>query len=454
MKKFSTLLLIFITLVTFNANAQNGVYVGGDVSLIPSYEASKTIYLDKSGNKISDLITWLKDDCGWNTFRVRLFVNPKKLANDGTTFDPAVCQDFDYVKALGKRIKDAGCYFMLDFHYSDTWMDATHIQAPEEQKNSTVDYKEGWIYKYTRDVLQRLEAEGAKPDLVQVGNEIMYGFMGIKVAPYDKSDSDWDGYLKVLKSGCQAVRTTCPEAKIIIHTDRPCNIDYNKYYYSKLNEAKVPYDIIGLSYYPFWHGWLTKSQSSKANTNLETALDQLAIDFPDKEVQIVEAAYPIQWWPSKGITYDTRSAWPVAEGKCQGQHQFVKDLVAELAKHPNVKGLSYWCPEEAGNGDAANWDTNEGIVITGWMNRGFWWPSTGAVTGSSTEYGHWPLTGSDGTMTVSLLKDFLNPSADINTLSTPTPSTSAPWFTLSGARITKPTQKGIYINGNKKVVVK
>jgi len=414
------------------AFAQYGKYVGGDISILPSYEASNTVYLDAEGNKISDLIPWLMTDCGWNTFRVRLFVNPQKKHANGS-WDPAVCQDIEYVKTLGKRIKNAGALLMLDIHYSDTWVDAGHIQAPAECSSMTAEEKAEWISSYTKSSLEALNNAGATPDFVQVGNEIMYGFMGIKVAPYNKSDSRWDDFLKVLKAGCDAVREVCPESQIIIHTDRPTNSDYAKYWYGKLDAAGVPYDIIGLSYYPFWHGYLS---------DLGTALTQLKADFPTKKVQIVETAYYFQYWPTSGINYNTQNTWACS---ADGQHKFVKDLIAELAKHENVDGLSYWCPEEAGSGDNANWDTNEGVVLSGWLNRGLWWSK-------SNNGGHWPLT-SNGTMTVSLLRDFLSPSAaGIETIrdnNSQSLIVNSQLYNLSGQKINSDYKGIVIVNGKK-----
>ena len=441
MKKIYSLLLLLIALAATNARAQHGEYVGGDISILPLYEASGNIYLDKDGNKISDLITWLNAECGWNTFRVRLFVNPKKQNAKGA-FDPAVCQDIEYVKALGKRIKDAGCKFMLDFHYSDTWVDAGSIQAPAICNSMTADEKATWIYSYTKESLEALSAAGATPDLVQVGNEIMYGFMGIKVAPYEQSGTDWTSFLKVLKQGCQAVRDVLPQSQIIIHTDRPTNSDYIKYWYGKLDTAGVPYDVIGLSYYPFWHGWLTKAQKSGTNNSIEASFDVLATAFPTKKVQIVETAYNFQYWPTSGVNYDTRSVWACSE---DGQYSFISDLVTELAKHENVNALMYWCPEEAGNGDNANWDTKEGIVIDSWLNRGLWWPTN--------NNGHWPVKSAGVQYK---LKEFLDPNiAGINAVTNDTKqAASGSWYTTSGAQTTQPSQKGLYINGNRKVIVR
>ena len=367
MKKI--LLLTFcmcLGLTCMHAQNDEVRFVGGDISLLPQYEKHNSCYKDADNRKIDNLLLWLVQTCRWNTFRVRIFVNP-----DGS--DPAVCQTTDYVAALGRRIKDAGAYFMLDFHYSDTWVDATHIQAPVAWKNASDAEMAQHVADYTREVLQALKQAGAAPDLVQVGNEIMFGLCGIKVAPYDRADSNWEGFVGLLKAGCNAVRDELPEAGIIIHTDRPTNSAYNKYFYKKLIDSGVDYDFIGLSYYPFWHGYLTDEQvSSKSDkANLVRAIKQLATDFPDKKVQIVECAYNFNNWPDKGVNYNTQNIWPCSKA---GQYQFVRDLVDALKPLENVEGISYWFPEEAGNGDDSNWSTggSGATVMTSWLNRGFW----------------------------------------------------------------------------------
>ena len=338
-------------------------YVGGDISALPLYEQYNSAYKDAKNKNISDLITWFVNDCGWNTFRVRIFVNPTKKDQDGSS-NPSVCQDLAYVTQLGKRIKDAGAYFMLDFHYSDTWVDATHFQAPAAWKGLNDAAMADSVAAYTGKVLNTLKEAGATPDLVQVGNEIMYGLCGIQVHPYDKAGDNWDGYLGLLKAGCNTVREVCPDAKIIIHTDRPTNSAYNFYYYNKLIQNDVDYDIIGLSYYPFWHGYLTDAQVADKSdkSNLVSAINYLGKKFPTKQVQIVECAYNFQWWPSSGVNKDTRDVWTC---DVTGQYNFVKDLVDALKPLANVNGINYWFPEEAGNGD-------KGTVINSWLNRGFW----------------------------------------------------------------------------------
>ena len=430
MKKIFTTILTLLAFVT--ANAQHGEYVGGDISMLPEYEEHNSAYLDGDGNKIDDLLTWFMTECGWNTFRVRLFVNPTNADHDGAV------QDIEYVKKLGKRIKDAGANFVLDFHYSDTWADAGTHKLPSAWSDCTTDdAKAQRIYDYTKESLAALIEAGATPDFVQVGNEIMYGFAGIDVAPYDKDDTNWEGFLKCVGNGCKAVREACPQAKIIIHTDRPCNASYNKYFYGKLDDAGVDYDVIGLSYYPFWHGTLV---------NFKAALNSLKTDFPSKKVQIVETAYNMQYQPSEGVNYNTFSTWAAT---ADGQYNFVKDLIEALADYDNINGLYYWFPEEAGNGDDTDWNSSSnGTVINTWLNRGLWWEATSTT-------GHWPVKATDG-MVHYLFKNFLSDSASgINNVETQRKGTSSDkWYTPAGMRVSQPAKAGMYINGGKKYVVR
>ncbi len=375
------ILLLGVIMTTY-AYAQHGKYVGGDISLLPQYEKHNSPYLDEDNQPIEDLIHWFIDECGWNTFRVRLFVNPDSIN------DPGVCQDLEYVKQLGKRIKDAGAFFMLDYHYSDTWVDAGKIQAPRVWEKCTIDQKADSIADYTRRTLQELIAYGATPDMVQVGNEIMYGFMGVRVHPYHDDKDDWNGFLKILKAGCDAVREVLPSAQIIIHTDRLANQQYNKFYYGKLLENGVDFDVIGLSYYPFWHGFLS---------DLKTGLDGIKRDFPQLKVQIVETGYYFQYWPTSGVNYNTSNIWPATP---LGQYNCMKDLVGFLKDFDQVEGLCYWNPEDAGNGDDTNWSTTpKGTVSSYWTNRGLWNPTT-------SKTGHRPITCPEG-MVHYVFREFL-----------------------------------------------
>lgn len=412
MKKLFLTLLAALTLTA--AQAQH--LLGGDISLLPRYEEYNTPYYDAQGKKIDDVLVYLRDVAEWNAIRVRLFVNPNpNEAKDG------VIQDLDYVTRLGKRIKDAGLQFMLDFHYSDSWADPTHQKLPATWADcKTADQKASRLYDYTKDCLNTLIQAGATPDYVQVGNEISYGMVGIQVHPYDYSGDDWTGLLKVLTQGCKAVRECCPDAKIIIHTERAAKATDTEYFYRKL--SALDYDIIGLSYYPIWHAPLT---------TLSGTLNRLASSFPGKKVQIVETAYNYNYWPTSGVNYDTRSTWSCSAA---GQQAFTRDLVAELSKHDNVTGIYWWFPEENGNG-GASWNAST-IVINTWLNRGLWDNSTHRALPALME-----------------LKAFRTSDNSLRELTTDAPSSVL--YDLSGRRIqTQDWQSlphGIYVKDGKKV---
>ena len=384
--------------------------VGGDISLLPRYEQYDTPYYDQQGQKIDDVLLYMRDECKMNAMRVRLFVDPKASeAKDG------VVQDLEYVKALGRRIKEAGLKLMLDFHYSDTWADPTHQKLPAAWSDcTTASEKAERLYTYTTDCLNTLKAEGATPDYVQVGNEISYGMVDIKVHPYDQAGDDWAGFIEVLTSGCQAVRECCPEAKIIIHTERAAKASDTEYFYQKLTD--LDYDIIGLSYYPIWHAPLT---------TLSGTLDRLASSFPTKQVQIVETAYNYMYWPNSGVNYDTRNLWPCS---IEGQQQFTQDLITELQKHPNVTGLYWWFPEENGNG-GPTWNAST-IVINTWLNRGLW---------NNNDHRALPA-----------LYELQQFRTEDEALSSPLIQSAMPCYNLFGQRVDKGQSQGIVIEGNKK----
>lgn len=334
------------------------MYLGGDVSVLQSYLDKGVSYYDGQGSRIPDVLEYLKgDDVGWNALRVRLFVDPVRKDADGKT-DAQVCQDLDYVVRLCKRIKSEGFALLLDFHYSDTWADPANQWIPKAWASLSEDQLQAKVYDYTKECLQRLKAEGATPDFIQPGNEISYGMLWSSKVDRtsrtnrcfsDSPQENWTRFIRFLQQATKACREVCPDAKIIIHTERAGKPNVLSDIYKRLSD--VDYDQIGLSYYPFWHNSLQV---------LSQSLNTLATSFPDKKVQIVETAYYYQW--PQGIEYDFSDRWPYTPA---GQAAFAKDLIAELRKHSNVNGLYWWFPEENGNGPDSS-------VLTGWINRGLW----------------------------------------------------------------------------------
>ena len=334
MKKTLLLIMLMASTTTF---AQK--YVGGDISMLTKYEDAGVVYKDKDGNAVQPL-TFFKEQ-GLNAMRVRLFVDPS-LDND-----KAVCQDLEYVKALGKRIKDAGHKFMLDFHYSDTWADPGKQWTPDAWKTLNDEALATKLYEYTKNCLEALKAAGAEPDFIQTGNEISYGMLwGVAGTTANRCytnspEANWNRFFSLLNKAGAACREICPHAKIIIHSERVGAKNVLIDYFDRIKTASIDYDIIGLSYYPAYHGDLA---------TLEGALRVLEERNYGKDIMIVETGYSYAW-ELDGTTFDYTATYPYTE---EGQRQFTADLITSLNKYKSVKGLFWWWMEDNGNKGVTN----------------------------------------------------------------------------------------------------
>jgi arabinogalactan endo-1,4-beta-galactosidase len=357
----------------------DGPIVGGDISMLTKYETHQrwalrygittAHYYDMNGQVIDDVITWTKQQ-GWNAARVRLFVNPANASAEDR--GQGVIQNLDTVKVLGARIKAAGMQFMLDFHYSDSWADPVKQYTPAEWADLDDEALVNKVYEYTRDCLRALKAAGATPDYIQTGNEISYGMLwgpvGTPTAQLKKcymgDETNWGRFTDLLKAAGRACREECPNAKIILHTERVAKTNILVNFYNQMRNKQVDYDIIGLSYYPYYHGNLS---------TLAVALVNMRNSFQDKDVMIVETGYSYKY---KVGDQDFSSIWPLTYA---GQKQFTVDLMNELKNYPQVKGLMWWFPEanEYGLG-GSYW--NQLHVNDQWYNAGLWDHATGRAT--------------------------------------------------------------------------
>ena len=267
----------------------------------------------------------------------------------------------------------------------------------------------------------RAWAAGATPDYIQVGNEVTCGMLWDYGRINSGGKNNIASFVNFLKAGVRACREVCPDAKVVIHMEHLQNASYITQNFSTLVSRGVDYDIIGLSYYPFWHGDIAALRAAlnalEANANTKT-----------KEIQIVETAY--NYVPPTGdITYDFSETWPYS---AEGQVSFLADLIAELKQHKSVTGLYWWCPEE--NGTGPNEDKS---VMWMWLNRGLW-----------NNNNHRALPALLG------LKAFLN--RDDDAVAAPRAATPAgsEWHSLQGFRTEGvPTTPGIYVHKGHKVAV-
>ena len=413
MKKFYLLTTLLVAVVT--ATAQK--YVGGDISMLTKYEEKGAKYSDHDGKAISDVLTYMKDQ-GLNAMRLRLFVDPSKAPQDHK--NQGVIQDLDYVTALGKRIKDAGLTFLLDLHYSDTWTDPGKHSTPASWTGTTADALATQLYDYTVDVLTKLKAAGAEPDAVQVGNEITYGMVWptghVYPAGGGQDGGSWDNLALYIKKGVEACRATCPQAKVVIHAEMSKNGANVLPFFRSLSTYNIDFDIIGLSYYPHYHGNL--------NT-LNGLLSNLEKTYPSKKIQLVETGYYHAWDPGDA-SFDYTNTYPATE---EGQRQFTAALVSTLNKHQQVDGLYWWWPETCEYG--VNWQN--AVTPSGWYNAGLWDNENGRALAALYE-----------------LKAFRGDDTGVTSITAPATSSNPP-YDLSGRKLNANHTPAIYIKDGKKV---
>lgn len=306
--------------------AADQFFIGADLSALPIYE-QRGAKFTKNG-RAGDALELLRAE-GLNAVRLRLFVDPKP--------EGIVDNSLDYTVALARRVKAAGHAFLLDLHYSDTWADPQKQFKPAAWEQLPFDELVARVGAYTREVLARFEREGLRPDFVQIGNEITHGTLWpdgrVKAgAPREEDAAAWDRLAKILRAGLDAVPRGPGQPQRMLHIESGGDLAKSLWWFRHARDAGLDYDLIGLSYYPDWHGDLPTYRRTLA---------ALAEEFR-KPIHVVEAGYP--WKPTKKWTEKTNMDWPLTSA---GQAQFLADVVQAVKEIPHGlgRGVWYWHPE-------------------------------------------------------------------------------------------------------------
>jgi arabinogalactan endo-1,4-beta-galactosidase len=242
---------------------------------------------------------------------------------------------------------------LLDFHFSDSWADPDKQTKPRAWTNLTFAQLERQMHDYTRDTIASFKAAEALPEYVQVGNEIIQGLLWPdgKVGGRSNAPVQWQHLAALLKAASRGIKEAAGSAapRIMIHIDRGGDWPGTKWFFDHLREQQVEFDLIGQSYYPFWHGNLDALRQCLTNT----------VQRYGKPVVIVETAFP--WSGSTNVC----GIPATPEGQVQFSHA-VKDILQGV---PNLTGIVWWGTE---------YQQLSGLGLAGFDRRSFF-DATGNV---------------------------------------------------------------------------
>jgi arabinogalactan endo-1,4-beta-galactosidase len=248
--------------------------------------------------------------------------------------------NLEYTIALAKSAKQLGFKFLLDYHYSDTWADPGKQFIPKAWEKMTHAQMVEALFNYTRDSMAAFREAGAFPDMVQIGNEITNGMLW----PDARLPRNWDNFADFMKAGIAGVEAgkgDQPRPRIMVHIDKGGDKMATKNFFDKLNSYQLSYDVIGQSYYPWWHGTLL---------DLRENLMFMSKTY-QKDIIVVEAAY--NWTPGN---YRNKPA-PFPETP-EGQKEFWEEVNRMVLATPEGRGIGlfWWEPAVAGRGGRGFFD--------------------------------------------------------------------------------------------------
>jgi arabinogalactan endo-1,4-beta-galactosidase len=273
---FTLIMLLSLTSLSAQIAIEKPYAVGADISWLQWQEDMGIRFSD--GGVEGDALAILRDN-GFNYIRLRLFVNPKSEL--GYSQRDGYC-DLEHTVAMAKRIKEAGMYFLLDFHYSDNWADPQKQIMPQAWQTFSYEEVCNALYEHTKETLLALKREGIVPDMVQVGNEVSNGMLW----PYGSVRHSFEGLCGLLREGVRAVREYAPEAEVMLHVALGGQAEESQRFFDAMNEYDVEYDIIGQSYYPEWHGTLEELEANTRDLVQRYNKPLIVVEYRDHYLDI------------------------------------------------------------------------------------------------------------------------------------------------------------------------
>jgi arabinogalactan endo-1,4-beta-galactosidase len=299
-------------------------YRGMDASAVLALENSGVKYYNFDGEKQDVFMTLAQ--AGVNYIRLRVWNDPYDENGNGYGGGN---NDVATAIALGQRATKYGMKVCIDFHYSDFWADPKKQFVPKAWEGMDIEEKSDALYNFTLESLTQLLDAGVDVGMVQIGNEINNGMSG---------ETDVANVRKLLTAGSKAVREAAANSgKEILVAVHYTNIDDMKKLdtlLTGLQVKEIDYDIVGLSFYPYWHGTIE---------DLKNAIIHIR-DTYGKKVYVAENAYCYTAEDGDGSANSVEGTDDLAEGysaSVQGQANEVRDVCA-AASEAGAEGVFYW----------------------------------------------------------------------------------------------------------------
>lgn len=264
--------------------------IGADISFLPQIENQWHRKFTENGQEV-DAIALLHDH-GFNFIRLRIFVNPEN--EKGYSPETGYC-GLDSTLSMARRTKEAGMKLLLDFHYSDYWADPQQQNKPLAWKDLDFATLQDSVRAYTAKTLNTFKAHGVLPDMVQVGNEINHGMLWP-----DGHIGNPDQLAALLKAGVTGIRDVDTTLPIMMHIALGGQNDEAVFWLNNMLARGVQFDVIGLSYYPRWHGTL-----DDLNNNLHDLLKRyhkplFVVEYGDFKQQVHDIVFALPDSMGKG----------------------------------------------------------------------------------------------------------------------------------------------------------
>ncbi len=294
---------------------------------------------------------------GVDCMRIRVWNNP--YSENGEPYLAGGCDINGYVK-LGKIAKSKGYRLLLDFHYSDFWADPAKQMIPKAWAGYDIDDMCSAVFEFTEKCLITARDAGVAPEFIQVGNEITNGMLW-PVGKLDEKDGkreNYDNLCRLISAGCRACRKILPEAKIILHLERSNDKAVYNEFFTEMSACDVDYDIIGASYYPYWHGTpdeLFENLNSCRKFGKNLMVMELGYGFTTESYVLDGEARRLVIDSERAYVPGITEKYPMTP---EGQANFVRDFLVK-ARDNNIDGVFYWEPAWI-PGDGICWASEAG----------------------------------------------------------------------------------------------